>query len=142
MVNTEVLFLISYFKSDFLIVGCGMSDIGIGNTDNNEWVVALCIKGKSVFSRPFKSTSTELGALVRFITEHCERPKICLNPVNPSAMKLLKFIGNIPGVEVMLMSNAGLELHRDWLPRESVTSFIQNYSRRAYLLACYAERTL
>ena len=117
------------------------SYVGIDKTDNNEWIVVLWAHGKAVFSRPFKNTPAEFEALARFITERCYIPKICLNPANPAVFNLVKFIGGIPGVEVVLMSNAGLRLHLDWLPRDTATTepFFQNSSRRAYLLACCAE---
>lgn len=98
---------------------CERSYVGIANTDKNEWIVVLWCDGKSIFSRPYKNTPAELEALLRFITERCDRPKIRLNPANPSAFEWVKFIGGITGVEVMLMSNAGLRLHLEWLPRES-----------------------
>lgn len=117
-------------------------DIGIDNTDKNEWIAVLWLEGKSIFSRPYKSTPSELEALVRFITERCDRPKICLNPAHPNAFELVKVISGIAGVEVVLMSNAGLRLHLDWLPRESSAPVFQANSRRAYLLACCAERMI
>lgn len=118
------------------------SYVGIDNTDKNEWIVVLWSEGKSVFSRPYGKTPSELEALVRFINERCDRPKICLNPTNPNAFDLVKFISSIVGVEVVLMSNAGLRLHLDWLPRESTAPVFQTHSRRAYLLACCAERMI
>ncbi len=118
------------------------SYVGIDNTGKNEWIVVLWCDGRSVFSRPYKNTATELEALVRFITEHCDKPKICLNPAHPNAFELVKFIGGITGVEVILISNAGLRLHLDWLPKESTTPVFQNHSDRAYLLACCAEQMI
>lgn len=118
------------------------SYVGIDNTDKNEWIAVIWRDGKSVFSRPYKNTSHELAALVRFITDRCDRPKICLNPTHPNAFELVKFISTIAGVEVVLMSNAGLRLHLDWLPRESSTPLFQPNSRRANLLACCAERMI
>lgn len=120
------------------------SYVGIDNTDNNEWIVVLWDQGKFKFSRPFKNTPAEMEALVRFISERCERPKICLNPANPAAFNLIRFVGSIPGVEVVLMSNAGLRLHLDWLPKDTakMSSVFQHGSRRAYLLACCAERMI
>lgn len=118
------------------------SYVGIDNTDKNEWIVVLWCDGKSIFSRPYRNTPAELEALVRFITERCDRPKICLNPTHPSAFELVRCIGTIAGVEVVLMSNAGLRLHLDWLPRETTTPVFQAHSRRAYLLACCAERLI
>ncbi len=106
------------------------SYVGIDNTDKNEWIVVLWSEGKRVFSRPYGNTPSELEALLRFIGERCDRPKICLNPTNPNAF------------EVVLMSNAGLRLHLDWLPRESTAPVFQANSRRAYLLACCAERMI
>jgi hypothetical protein len=120
------------------------SYVGIDKTDNNEWIVVLWDHGKSIFSRPFKNTSAELEAMVRFISERCEKPKICLNPMNPNALSLVTYIGQIPGVEVVLMSNAGLKLHLDWLPKDAaiMDPLFQTHSRRAYLLACCAERMI
>ena len=120
------------------------SYVGIDRTDNNEWIAVLWMHGRSIFSRPFKNTATELEALVRFITERCDRPKICLNLANPNAFNLISVIGRIPGVEVVLMSNAGLKLHLDWLPKDAAMTapLFQTNSRRAYLLACCAERMI
>lgn len=118
------------------------SYVGIDNTDKNEWIAVLWCDGKTVFSRPYKNTLAEFEALVRFINERCDRPKICLNPANPRVFELVKFISGITGVEVVLMSNAGLRLHLNWLPRESTTPVFQANSRRAYLLACCAERMI
>ena len=118
------------------------SYVGIDNTDKNEWIVVLWCDGKSLFSRPYGNTPAELEALVRFINERCDRPKICLNPTTPNAFEMVKYISCIADVEVVLMSNAGLRLHLDWLPRESRVPVFQANSRRAYLLACCAERMI
>ncbi len=117
------------------------SYVGIDKTDNNEWIAVLWNHGRSIFSRPFKNTSAELDALVHFISERCERPKICLNPANPNAINLVKSMGQIPGAEVVLMSNAGLKLHLDLLPKDAAMTapLFHSNSRRAYLLACCAE---
>ena len=118
------------------------SYIGIDKTDKNEWIAVLGDHGKFVFSRPFKDTQMDLEALVRFIIESCERPKICLNTANPSAFTLLKYVGGIPGVEVVLMSNAGVRLHLDWLPKAATVPVLLNNSSRACLLAYCAERMI
>ena len=118
------------------------SFIGIDSTDDNEWIVVLWTDGKIIFSRPFKNTPSELGALVNFITERCASPKICLKPANPAALKLIKYVGGIPDVEVVLMSDAGLRMHRSWLPRATATRYSQNNSCQAYLLARCAERMI
>lgn len=117
--------------------------IGIDKTDNNEWIAVLWNQGKSVFSRPFKNTPRELQALVQFITDRCQHPKICVNPTSPNVFALIQVISAIQGVEVVLMSNAGLKLHLDWLPKDSVAMpFQTSGTRRAYLLACCAERII
>jgi hypothetical protein len=116
------------------------SYIGIDITDNNEWIVGFWENGKAIFSRPFKNTATELEALVRFITERCAKPKICLKPKNPAALKLIKTIGGIPAVEVVLMSDAGLKLHLAFLPKSLAASGFQNHACQASLLAYCAER--
>jgi len=95
-----------------------MSDrsyLGIDHNGHNEWIVVLVAEGKIRFLRKFKNTQAELVALARFIGEHCARPKICVNPTRRAVLKLLKFIGKIPDVEVVLMSAAGLKMHRAWL---------------------------
>lgn len=107
------------------------SYIGIDSTENNEWIVVLWVDGNISFSRPFKNIPIELDALVRFITERCFRPKICLNSTNPTIFELIKHIGGIPNVEVILMSAAGLKIHQNWLPKSSC---------KAHLLAYCAER--
>lgn len=118
------------------------SYVGIANTDKNEWIVVLCSEGKSVFSRPYGHTPLELEALVHFINERCDRPRVCLHPTNLNVFELVKFLSRIAGVEVVLMSSAGLRLHLDWLQRDSTPSAFQAHSRRAYLLACCAERMI
>jgi hypothetical protein len=95
-----------------------MSDrsyLGIDHNGHNEWIVVLVREGKIGLLQKFKNTSADLVALVRFIGEHCSRPKICINPTSRAVLKLLKFIGDIPDVEVVLMSAAGLKMHRAWL---------------------------
>ncbi len=91
------------------------SYLGIDHNDHNEWIVVLVTEGKIGFLQKFKNTSADLVALVRFIGDHCSRPKICINPTSRAVLKLLKFVGDIPDVEVVLMSVAGLKLHRAWL---------------------------
>ncbi|MDD2723921.1 MAG: hypothetical protein PHH59_07860 [Methylovulum sp.] len=113
--------------------------VGIDNTDENEWLVALLGKDTVILSKPFKNTPAGLGDLVRFVTEHGIRPKICLKPSHPS-LKLINTIGNIPDVEVVLMSNAGLKMHLAWLPKVMAASYIQNGPCQAQLLAYCAER--
>lgn len=118
------------------------SYVGIDSNDNNEWIAVLCGHGKSVLSRPFKNTPSDLEALARFISERCQKPKICLNPANPNSFNLINNIGRIPDVEVVLISNAGLNMHIKWLPKNAVASapLYQVNSGRAYFLACCAER--
>ncbi len=118
------------------------SYIGIDSTDNDEWIVVMCSAGKAIFSRPFKDTPTELGVLVHFISESCFRPKICLKPSNPTALKLIKYIGKIPDVEIILISDAGLKMHQAWFCKTTATPFVHNNSGHAYLLACCAERMI
>lgn len=116
------------------------SYIGIDCTDNNEWIAVFWVADKIILSRPFKNTTAELGTLAHFITEQCTKPKICLRLTNPSTFNLIKFIGSIPDVEVMLMSNAGFRLYQAWLPKENLASFTKKNAYQAYLLACCAER--
>lgn len=117
------------------------SYVGIDKTDSNEWIAVFWDHGKFIFSRPYKDTQLEIQAMVRFVTEACVKPKICLNTANPSTFNLLKYVGGIPGVEVVLMSNAGLRLHLDWLHKDEAND-IQDQSNRACLLACCAERMI
>jgi|GEM_PF-2121099 len=116
--------------------------VGIDSTDDNEWIVALLGKGTVILSRPFKNTPAGLGDMVRYITEQDIKPKICLKPKSPTEFELIKFIGGIPDVEVVLMSNAGLKMHQAWLPRVSATASlpIPNSASQAHLLAYCAER--
>lgn len=115
------------------------SYIGIDSTENNEWIVVLCVEGKISFSRPFKNIPIELDALVRFITERCVRPKICLRLTNRTVFELIKYIASVPDAEVMFMSEAGFKIHQNWLPK-SMTIPYQDNSCQAHLLACCAER--
>lgn len=118
------------------------SYIGIDRTESNEWIVGLLSNGKIIFSRPFKNTQPELRALVRFITDRCVKPKICLKPKNPAALKLIKYIGDIPAVEVVLISDAGLKLNLASLPKSTETLFIQSNVCQAPLLAYCAGRMI
>lgn len=114
--------------------------VGIDNTDENEWLVALLGKDAIILSRPFKNTPAGLDELVRFITAHGIRPKICLKLTHPTALKLIKFIGGIPDVEVVLISSAGFKMHQAWLPKVMASSSNQNSACQAHLLAYCAER--
>jgi hypothetical protein len=120
------------------------SYVGIDKTENNEWTAVMWEHKSFVFSRPYRDTPTELEALMRFIIETCERPKICLNTANPRAFTLLNYIVGIPGAEVVLMTKEGLRLHLDWLPKEQAVSVskLQKPENRACLLACCAERMI
>lgn len=118
------------------------SYFGIDITDNNEWIVVLLMDGKISFVRTFKNTSAELVSLVRFISEHCSRPKICLQPTSRVVLKLLKFIGEIPDVEVVLMSEAGLRMHQTWLSPASREGNHGAETNRALMLARCAERMI
>lgn len=117
------------------------SYIGIDNINNDEWIAVLWSQGKIAFSRPFKNTSSELEALVKFITALGSKPKICINPTHPASLKLIKFIGGIPDAEVMLISNAGIKLYLDWSGEHQPACF-QSHSRRAFQLACCAKRVI
>ena len=122
-----------------------MSDrsyLGIDHNDNNEWIVVLVTEGKIGFLQKFKNTSTDLVALVRFIGEHCSRPKICINPTSRAVLKLLKFIGDIPNVEVVLMSQAGLKMHRAWLTPANQTPSDHGDAGEAVMLARCAARMI
>lgn len=116
------------------------SYLGIDGADNNEWIVVHLVDGKIGLPRIFKNTSAELASLVRFISEDCSKPRICLKPRTPGALKLLRFIAGIPDVEVVLISEEGLRMHRSWLsgldpdPGES--------AGRAAILARCAERMI
>jgi len=118
------------------------SYVGIDSTDNHEWIVALWDDGEMTFSPPFKNTPTGLGALVCYILERCVRPKICLRPSNPAAIKLIKYLGSIPDVEVVMMFEAGLRLQQAWLSKAISISFFKNNTCQAQLLACCAERMI
>ncbi|MGD0959976.1 MAG: hypothetical protein ABSB19_09220 [Methylomonas sp.] len=121
------------------------SYVGIDKTDTDDWIAVLWANGRAVYSRPFKNTPAELAALTRYIAESCDKPKICLNPTNPDSFGLIKFISQIPEVEVIFMSKAGFNLHLNWLGQDNAAHgqpAYQNRSQRAYLLACCAERMI
>ncbi len=115
------------------------SYIGIDSTENNEWIVVLCVDGKISFSRPFKNIPIELDALMRFISERCFRPKICLRLTNPAVFELIKYLGNISDAEVMFMSDAGFRIHQYSLLKSMAIPY-QDNSCQAHLLARCAER--
>lgn len=114
------------------------SYIGIDSNDDNEWIVALLAGGETVSFRTVQNTTAELIELVRFIRDHCSRPKICLKPTSRAAIKLIKLIGGIPNVEVVLMSPAGLTMHQAWLRQASAAPSPQ--ASQAFTLARCAER--
>jgi hypothetical protein len=118
------------------------SFIGIDHNDHHEWVVALVTEGKIGFVQKFKNTQADLLALVRFIGEHCQRPKICINPTSRAAIKMLKHLGGIPDVEVVMMSAAGLKLHRAWLSTTDAASPAQGHVEEAVMLAHCAQRMI
>lgn len=87
---TTLLRLCSYTMSVFNNARNTMNErsyVGIDKTDKNEWIVVLWCDGKSLFSRPYGNTPAEFDALARFITERCDRPKICLNPTTPQRIR-------------------------------------------------------
>ena len=109
----------------------GRSYVGIDRNERYEWIVVVWNEDKIFFSRPFKNTATELHALVRFISEHGNRPKICLKPVNSTTLKLIKLISSIPDVEVVLMSDAGLKMHLAGLHKAALNPASQGGTRQA-----------
>jgi hypothetical protein len=115
------------------------SYIGIDSTENNEWIVVMCVDGKISFSRPFKNIPIELDALTRFISERCFRPKICLRLSNFAVFELIKYLGSISDAEVMFMSDAGFKIHQYALPNSMAIPYHDN-SCQAHLLARCAER--
>lgn len=118
------------------------SYVGIDMTDQNEWVVVLWRDGKTLFSRTYGNTVHELAALTRFIAERCHKPRICLNLAHANVFELMKHLSSIAGVEVVLMSNAGLRLHLNWWPAERAAAHPEAKSRRACQLACCAEHMI
>jgi hypothetical protein len=118
------------------------SYLGIDHNDHNEWIVVLVAEGRIGFLQKFKNTQADLVALVRFIGEHCSRPKICVNPTSRAVLKLLKFIGGIPDVEVVLMSAAGLKMHRAWLVPASEPPSDRGGTGEAVMLARCAARMI
>ena len=118
------------------------SYLGIDHNDHNEWIVVLVTEGKIGFLQKFNNTSAELVALVRFIGDHCSRPKICIKPTSRAVLKLLKFIGDIPDVEVVLMSEAGLKMHSAWLTPATETPSDHGDTGQAVMLARCAARMI
>lgn len=118
------------------------SYLGIDHNDHNEWVVVLVTGGKIGLLQKFKNTSAELAALAHFISEHCSRPKICLSPTSRAVLKLLKLIGELPDVEVVLMSQAGLKMHRAWLAPAGEPPSDQGDTGQAVMLARCAARMI
>lgn len=118
------------------------SYIGIDSNRNHEWIVAIWNGKRLIFSRPFKNTAGELAALVEFILERGPRPRICLKPSGPSDLKLIKSVGGIPGVEMTLMSEAGMRLQQVWLAKSTLRSPDQATVGMSVLLACCAERMI
>ena len=120
----------------------GRSYLGIDINQHNEWTVALLAEGKIGLLRRYKNTSAELAALAGFVGEHCARPKICLRPTSRAALRLLKFIGDIPGVEVVLMSEAGFNMHRAWMTPPAEAAAERGDAGQAMMLARCAERMI
>lgn len=115
------------------------SYVGIDRNRHNEWEVVLW-DGDRIWSRVFKNTWAELGELVLFIAGHGRRPRICLNPTSPAALKLIKSVGGIPDAEVLLLSAEGMRLHRPWLRGDA--RLPGGDEARALFLARCAERII
>ena len=57
-------------------------------------------------------------------------------------LKLLKLIGDIPNVEVVMMSEAGLKMHRAWLTPATEPPSEHGDTGHAVMLARCAERMI
>ena len=120
------------------------SYVGIDKTDAGEWIAVIWEREQYRLSLPYPDTPLGLAALLHFIGQCCEKPKICLNPAYPGLFGLIAGQGGIPDAEVIFLSKAGLSLHLHWLPNAlSQTADASPLpARRAFLLACCAERMI
>jgi hypothetical protein len=96
-----------------------MSDrsyLGIVATENNEWIVVNQVQGELRWSAIFANTSEGLESPVKFISDRCPRPKPCVKSKNSQGLHLIPRIGSVTDIGVLLMSGAGLRVHRNWVP--------------------------
>jgi hypothetical protein len=89
--------------------------IGIENHDNHAWRVVLLTAQGSVVSGTFENTPQDIVAFSNYISENCIKPKICLKWHDTGVLQLMSFFSNIPDVEVILMSEAGFNMHNNWI---------------------------
>lgn len=116
------------------------SYIGIAANRRHEWVAALRREGNVEFSHPFGNTTAAVGSFVQFINDYCSRPRICIRPSSPTALRLIKSLSGIPDVEVVLLSDAGLRMHQAWLSETAASRSLREHE--ASLLALCAERII
>lgn len=116
-----------------------MSDrsyLGIECTENNEWIVVSQEQGETRWSAKFDNSSEGLKSLVNFISNRCSRPKICVKSKNSLGLHLILYISSVTDIEVLLMSDAGLRVHRNWVAN------LPTSTPQAEILARCAERLI
>jgi hypothetical protein len=89
--------------------------IGIENNNNNAWRVVLLTAQGIAISGTIENTSQDIVAFAKYISQHCIKPKICLKWHDAGVFELIAVLSDIPDVEVILMSEAGFNLHNNWI---------------------------
>jgi hypothetical protein len=102
------------------------SYFGLEREDGNSWVLVQCLEGNVILLQRFRDTVDGLHSLEKRMQDHSGRPRICINLSNDSAFKLVQHLGTIPGVEVVLVSEAGLRHHQTGLPKPRANSSSAN----------------
>ncbi len=115
----------------------GIDAINQHHNQEQQLIAVIADQGKTLISRPFQTHPAELEALARFISERCEKPKICIDLANPLAFSLFKVFAHIPGVEMAMLSGAGYQLYLQGLTR---AAGVEGCPERAYRLARCAAR--
>jgi phosphoribosylcarboxyaminoimidazole (NCAIR) mutase len=116
--------------------------IGIAETNCNDWAVALCTPHNTVQFGVFKNTAQDMAALLGFIRQNGDKPKICVPMTCRHLSALMSIVISIPGVEWVMMSSEGIRHHSNALEHKNAVQTDQNEMKQAYQLARCAERII
>ncbi|WP_145998732.1 hypothetical protein [Methyloterricola oryzae] len=111
---------------------------GIDSDDDNTWVLAQCLDGKTILVQRFRNTNDGLDSLKRFIRDKSGRPRLCIKLTNKSTLDFLKYLSAIPDIEVIFVNEVGFRQYQLSMTHHASSS----KSFRAELLAHCAERMI
>lgn len=111
---------------------------GIDSDDDDSWVLAQCLDGKTILVQRFRNTNGGLNSLKTFINGQSGRPRICIKLTNKSTSDFLKYLSIIPAIEVIFVNEVGFRQYQLSLTHHASSS----KSFRAELLAHCAERMI